>query len=397
MASQLVAVGITGGTFALLARPRLGDIPLSRSITSIAGALAVIALGFLTPAEAFSSLDTTTLLLIFGMLCHVEALRRSGCYEWAASVLVERSRTVRQLAIGTLGLSALLSAVALNDATVLLLTPVLVMATDYADVDPVLPLLAVIFGANIGSLATPLGNPQNAFILAESGMSTATFIVALLPVTVVTLALTAVAVWKIGTERAVDTSAERPNIDVGWTISSVVFVLSTLLFLIFFPSVQPGVLATTMGVAHIAWLQIFRQVPGTDVIQDIDWSILVMFAGIFVLVGALEQTGFSSLLTTATHHSTLAANTFILSNLVSNVPAVVLLAHTVQSTSGWLVLAAVSTLAGAATPIGSAATLIVLDQAQREGVEIPLQRLIKVGLPLAVVTSVVAVGLLRLF
>lgn len=135
--------------------------------------------------------------------------------------------------------------------------------------------------------------------------------------------------------------------------------------------------------------------PGAEIVQDLDWSILVMFAGIFVLVGALEQAGVAQLLTTATRQFSLATLTFVLSNLVSNVPAVVLLAHTAGSTGEWFVLAAVSTLAGVATPIGSVATLIVLDQARRENVEISLWQLLKIGFPLAVATSMAAVGVLK--
>lgn len=395
MFSRIVIMGITGGTFALLARPRLGSIPLSRSVTSAVGALLVVVLGFITPRAALASLDATTLLLLFGMLCHVEALRRSGCYEWAATVLIEQSTTARQLTLGTLGLSALLSAVALNDATVLLLTPVLVSATQYAEIDPILPLLAIILGANIGSLLTPLGNPQNAFILAQSGMSTATFVATLLPVTLVVLGLTAVFLWTISDQTTVETTSERPAIDIGWILSSGAFILTTLILLILFPSGNPGVLATTMGIAHVAWLQVFRKVPGTEILHELDWGILVMFAGIFVLIGALEHAGVALILMTATQRLSLPGVTFILSNLVSNVPAVVLLTQTVNSAGDWFVLAAVSTLAGAATPIGSAATLIVLDQSQREGVDIPLWQLLKIGFPIAVITSIVAIGLLR--
>lgn len=97
----------------------------------------------------------------------------------------------------------------------------------------------------------------------------------------------------------------------------------------------------------------------------------------------------------ATRQFSLATLTFGLSNLVSNVPAVVLLAHTVESTGEWFVLAIVSTLAGVATPIGSAATLIVLDQARRENVEVSLWQLLKVCFPLAVATSIASVGVLK--
>lgn len=397
MLSTALTVAVSGGTFALLARPRLGEIPLSRSITSAVGALAVVALGVLSPEAALASLDTTTLLLLFGMLCHVEALGRSGCYEWAGAVLVERSATTRGLTLGALGLSALLSAVALNDATVLLLTPVLVMATRRAEIDPLLPLVALILGANIGSLATPLGNPQNAYILAHSGMATTAFITTLLPVTLLVLAITAVILAVIADTTAIEVEIERPELDRNWALSSAGFILVTLVLIVLLASKDPGVIATTLGVAHLAWLQFFRQVPGSETIQEIDWSILVMFAGIFVLVGALEQVGIGAVVTAATERFSLAGVTFVLSNLVSNVPAVVLLAQTVSSLDGWFVLAAVSTLAGTATPIGSAATLIVLDGAKRENVDLSLSQMLSITLPIALLTSVIAVGVIHLW
>lgn len=392
--AQVVVAGIAGGTFVFLTRPRIGEIPLSRSVTSAVGAILVVVLGFLSPSEAIESLDSTTLLLLFGMLCHVEALRRSGCYEWAAAVLVERTTTVRQLTLGALALSALLSAVLLNDATVLLLTPVLITATQQADVESILPLLSVIVGANIGSLATPLGNPQNAFILAQSGIPTATFIVTLAPVALVSLCFTALVLAVFANTSTVTTSPERPTVDGQWAFSSIVFVLSTVVILTLFPTGQPGIIAASMGITHVVWLQVFRRVPGTQIVQSIDWGILVMFAGIFVLVGALEHVGTTQALTAITRQLSLPLTVFVLSNMVSNVPAVALLAPTVHSTADWILLAAVSTLAGTATPIGSAATLIVLDQAQREGISIPLWRLLRVGCPIAVISSVVAVGML---
>ena len=393
--TDALVLGVTGGTFALLARPRIGSVPFSRAITSAAGAVIVVALGVLSPAAALDSLDATTLLLIFGMLCHVEALRRSGGYEWLATELADRAPTGRWLTLGALGLSALLSALALNDATVLLLTPVFVTATRRADLDPVLPLLGVVIGATAGSLATPLGNPQNAFILSQSGLTTVSFVATLFPVTLAVLAVSAVILALFADPTDIEVDVEPPAVDTRWALISAGFVLSTLVALLAFPGVDPGALAAAIGIAHLAWLQVFRRVPGTDVLHDVDWGILVMFAGIFVIVGALERIGASSVLGTITNTATLPGTTFVLSNLVSNVPAVILLSTTVTTTHGWFALAAASTLAGVATPIGSAATLIVLDQAEREGVDISLVRLLRVGIPVSILSTLVALGVLR--
>jgi len=395
-ATGVLTLGVAGGTFTLLARPRIGTVPLSRAVTSATGAVLVVALGVLTPAGALHALDATTLLLLFGMLCHVEALRRSGGYEWLAARLVRRAPTARWLTLGTLGLAAALSALALNDATVLLLTPVVVGATRRADVDPVLPLIAVVVGANVGSLATPLGNPQNAFVLAQSGLTARAFVATLLPIALAVLAVTALVLARLADPAPITVDVDVPDVDARWALTSAGFVLATLLALLALPGADPGALAAALGIAHVAFLQWFRRVPGADVLHDVDWGVLVMFAGIFVVVGALERVGAAGALAAATRTAGLPLTAFVLSNLVSNVPAVVLLATTVGSTHDWVVLAATSTLAGVATPIGSAATLIVLDQAARDGVDVSLPRLLRVGAPVAVLGTLVALAVLRL-
>ncbi|WP_254662990.1 SLC13 family permease [Haladaptatus sp. W1] len=120
-----------------------------------------LALGAISLDEALASVDTSTLLLLFGMLAHVEALSRSGFYGWAGSYLVDFTGTASRLTVGTL-VVAVFSSVALNDATVLLLTPILVQVIRNADIDPVPPLIAVVLGANIGSAATLIALQQAA-------------------------------------------------------------------------------------------------------------------------------------------------------------------------------------------------------------------------------------------
>ncbi|ADJ13744.1 SLC13 family permease [Halalkalicoccus jeotgali] len=269
MASSPLTIGIVVGTFGLLFVRRLGRIPLDRSVTAAFGAVVVVAVGAISPDDALASVHADTLLLLFGMMLHVEALAMSGFYGWVGTVLVTRLRTSRQLVLGTLLAAAGLSAIALNDATVLLLTPILVRAVD--------------------------------------------------------------------------------------------------------------------------------RVPGTELIGWIDWGILVLFAGMFVLVGSLSGTVVETALARLDGPLAFAAGTFVLSNVVSNVPAVILLSETTSDPTGWLLLAAVSTLAGNATPIGSAATLIVLETAAQRGVSLSIGRLVAVGAPIALATCVIAVGWLVVF
>ena len=390
MPSESLVTIIVLGTFGLLFVRRIGLYPLSRSITAAVGAVVVVLIEAVSPSGALASIDIGTILLLFGMLAHVEALARSGFYGWAATQLVQRTGTPRRLTLGALGLSAVMSAVALNDATVILLTPVLIQAVRGADLDPVPPLVAVVLGANIGSLATPLGNPQNAYILSHSPLTTVEFVRVLAPVAVLGLGIAGVMLLPLTNQNPFNTELSVSDLDQAWAVSSGGLLLLTVVLLAALPDVNPGVVAASMGVLHIAWVQVFRRVPGNEILGSIDWDIIVLFVGIFVLVGGLEGTVLVRTLEEFTQGWPLAGATFVLSNLVSNVPAVVLLSTAITDQQGWYVLAAVSTLAGNATPIASAATLIVLDQTSRNGVAISARQLIRIGLPIAVVTSTVA-------
>ncbi|GAB7120764.1 ArsB/NhaD family transporter [Natrinema sp. JCM 9743] len=381
MVSETLVTGLVGLTFGLLFFRQIRVYPLTRAVTAATGAVVVVALGATSPEQALASIDTETILLLFGMLAHVEALSRSGFYPWAATLLVRRTGTVRRLVIGTLWVAAGLSALALNDAVVLLMTPVLIQAVKGTDTTPTGPLIAVILGANIGSLATPLGNPQNAYILSQSGLSTVAFVKTLAPVAFVSLLVASLllAVQYDGT--AVRSTVSLPDLDRQWALSSGGFLLATFVLLAAFPSTNAGIVAASMGVLHLAWLQLFRKVPGNDILAEMDWGILVLFVGLFVLVGSLEGTTLVDRLRAVDSGIGFAGVIFLLSNVVSNVPAVVLLSTTVTDPQSWYLLAAVSTLAGNATPVASAATLIVLDQTSRRGVDISVGQLVRVGFP----------------
>ncbi|WP_256562688.1 SLC13 family permease [Halomarina pelagica] len=380
----------------MLAVRRVRGYPLDRPTTAAGGAVLVLAIGAISTERALAAVDAGTLLLLFGMMVHVEALALSGFYGWCAARLVALAGTVRRLTLGTLVLASVLSAIALNDAVVLLLTPILLRALAETDteVDVVPTLLAVVLGANVGSVATPLGNPQNAYVLSRSGLSAAEFIAALAPVAAVALVVAALALVPFTPRGLTLAPVDAPAFDRTGAAASLCFLGATLTVLVVRPDLDPGAVAASLGVAHVAWLQATRQIPGDVVLDGIDWGLLVLFTGMFVLVGALEGTVVTDALARVGGGFELAAATFVLSNLVSNVPAVVLLSTAVSTPDGWLVLAAVSTLAGNATPIASAATLIVLEQASGADVEIPVLRVVLVGTPVALATTLVAVLML---
>lgn len=228
----------------------------------------------------------------------------------------------------------------------ILLTPVLIQAVRGTTLDPFPPLVAVIFGANIGSLATPLGNPQNAYILSHSPLTTVEFVRVLAPVAGLGLVIAGTMLLPLTDSRSFSIELSVPDLDRAWAVSSGGFLLLTVALLAALPGVSPGVIAASMGVLHVAWVQLFRRVPGNEILGSIDWDIVVLFVGIFVLVGGLEGTVLVRTLETFTQGWPLAGATFVLSNLVSNVPAVVLLSTVITDQQGWYMLAAVNTLQG---------------------------------------------------
>ncbi|GAD52795.1 arsenic efflux pump protein [Halarchaeum acidiphilum MH1-52-1] len=390
-----VTVAVVVAAFALLFARQVRGYPTDRAVTAAAGAALLVALGVLSPDAALGSIDASTLLLLFGMMVHVECLARSGFYGRAAARLVNWAGTPRRLALGTLVLAAVCSALALNDAAALLLTPVLVRATADANVDPAPALIALVLGANVGSVATPLGNPQNAYVLARSPLTAGEFVAALLPVALVSLAVAAVAVALVAPRSGVVPPADVPDYDRAWAAGSVGFVALTFAILFLRPGLDPGAVAAGTAVAHLVALQIARREPGGDVLRDVDWTLLVLFGGMFVLVAGLRTTPVVPALEAhVAGGPSLGVAAFALSNLVSNVPAVLVLSTGVSAQQGWLVLAASATLAGNATPVASAASLIVLEGAARRGVDLRVKRLVAVGLPVSLVTSALAVALL---
>lgn len=388
---DFLAMVIVLGSFALLFVDHIRRYPLSRSVTTAAGSILLIGLGIITPERAIRAVSVQTLLLLFGMLVHVTVLARSGFYDWIATQLVAWAGTPRRLTLGTLGLSGFLSAFALNDATVLLLTPVLITAAQKGDTDPVPPILAVAFGANIGSVATPLGNPQNAFIIAESTLTTITFVGVLGPVALSSLLIAGAFLWPIVPADGTLSEPNHPEFDRLWALASMGFIGGTFGLLLVFPAAGAGTIAASTAVAHLVWLQGSRRIPGGEIFADVDWSILVLFTGLFALVAGLDGTRLLSVIRSIEGGLQLGVASFILSNLVSNVPAVVLLSTGVppDATVSWLLLAATSTLAGNATPIASAVTLILLELASDRDVVIPIKTLLRIGVPIAITTTLV--------
>lgn len=414
---MLLGLAVFAAVYALLAIPRLGrrlreraaarwgragEVALSRPGIALAGALLVVALLQVAPLDALRAIDLTTLALLFGMMLLVAALDAANAFAVLASRLAIALRTPALLLIGSMVVVAPLSALVLNDAVVLLFTPVLVRAAVAMGVSPVPFLIGEALAANLGSAATPTGNPQNAAIASERGIDYLAFASPLAPVALAGLAIGILAcVLAFGRElRAATPGRALPGASMARIANSRMLVLalvSVALALCGFlvgPRVGVALWMSALGAGLIVLvLSPAARVSPFVIARRVDYGILVFFVGLFVLLETVRQSGVLAPLADAiarTGSAGFVGFTAVLSNIVSNVPAVLLILPTVTSDDQAVLLAAASTFAGNATFIGSAATVIVAETARAFGAEFDVGRFTLVGLPLATATLVLA-------
>ena len=415
---MLLGLAVFAAVYALLAVPRLGrrlregavarapprlgrwvDAALQRPGVALLGALLVVLVGSVAPREAWAAVDWPTLALLLGMMLLVAALDVANVFAVLASRLARALPTPRRLLAGSMVLVAVLSALVLNDAVVLLFTPVLVRAARSMGTSAIPLLVGEALAANLGSVATPVGNPQNAAIALDRGIGFVPFAAALLPVAVLGLALgvlLALLAFRKDLARhgARGAPPEERITEGGMFALAVGAVLLALAGFVLGPLLGLPLWGAALGAGLLALLLApLARVSPLRVARGVDPGILVFFVGLFVLLETVRDAGVLDHLAAWLARGGSGAfvvATAVLSNLVSNVPAVLLLLPTVTSDRQALLLAAASTYAGNATFLGSAATVIVAETARAHGEDFSVLRFTLVGLPLACLTLALA-------
>ncbi|HUF77415.1 MAG TPA: anion transporter [Thermoanaerobaculia bacterium] len=384
---------------------RYPGVRMNRATIALVGAVALVALGVIAPEEAARAVDLQTLGLLFGMMVINANLRLAGFFRLAAARLALRAHSPRALLAGLVATSGVLSALFLNDTVVLALTPLVIEVTAAARLRPVPFLVGIAAAANVGSVATLVGNPQNMLIGVSSGIPFLTFSAALAPVALVGLG----AVWamialvyrrdlawrEVPEAPAVKVRAFRPLLIKGSVAGAL--LLGALL-----AGVPPALAA--LGAASI--LLVTRRIKPERVFREIDWSLLVFFAGLFVVTGAVGSGGYGGRAYESLRPwlegnlAGFAAAAAVLSNLVSNVPAVLLLRPMIGTLAdperSWLALAMATTLAGNLTLLGSVANLLVAELAAARRVRLGFVEYLKAGVPITLLTLAWGVAWLSL-
>jgi len=393
-AQQVVAGCVVALTIIGVAAGRYPLLRMNRATIALVGATALVALGAMSLEEAYASLDLDTLVLLLAMMILNANLRISGFFGIVGRWISNRARSARML-LGLLMLApGLLSALFLNDTIVVMFTPLVLEITASLRLNPIPYLIGLATAANIGSVAAITGNPQNMLIGVASGIPFVTFSAYLLPVALVGLCLAWLVITGmyrsdlrayLSAQTEVRVRVYRPLL---WKSLAAVSGLVVALL--------AGVHIPLAALGAAVFLLITRRLKPERVFREIDWGLLVFFAGLFVVTGALETTGLSNRLFAAMLPvaeggiPALTGVATVLSNLISNVPAVLLfrpfVPHFTDPQQTWLTLAMATTLAGNLTLLGSVANLIVAETASRRGVHLSFKEYLKAGLPITLLT-----------
>ncbi len=410
----VAATAIFVATYVLISMRSIGRFPLDRPTVALMGGALMLLAGILTPAQAVASINLDVILLLVGMMILVSGLDVCGFFDLVSTWIAQRARSQATFLAGLMVAAAFLSALVLNDAIALLMTPIVVRSARTLKVRPVPYLVALALAANIGSVATEVGNPQNAYIAIVSGIPFLDFTVVLLPVMLVCLVLAIALVWfafRRDLSAPLEHVAALPPIRLqrnGLAVTLGVGLAVVAGFFLSTPAWLP-LIAITGGALVLFFLPFVSNANPRVLVGKVDWTIVLFFIGLFVLLEGVSVSGLSAGIqagfTSAFGGQTgslawLTGLSAILSNLISNVPAVLLLAQVVQGAGNsrllWLALASSSTLAGNATILGAACNVIVVQIASREGVEVSMKEFVKAGLPVTLVTLLVSTLLLAL-
>jgi Na+/H+ antiporter NhaD/arsenite permease-like protein len=405
---QVLAYAVFLASYLVFAFGRFPGTKIDRPAAAVIGAALMFAFRVLSPAQGIRSIDFGTIVLLASMMLIVSSLHFAGFFEWIAGLVVKLV-SPSHLLPSVIFTSGILSAFLVNDVVCLMMTPLLLRICRRFSKRPLPYLLALATASNIGSSATITGNPQNILIGSVSGIAYRHFLSALGPIALLGLFIDWLVLHWLYPNREMAAQSEfTPRAPVrnsdGTDHRRPAFPLIILALVLagFLAGISPPLVAAIGG----ALLLIRRSTHPEEIYKEIDWPLLVFFIGLFLIIGAAEQAGIAKQMLSFAERLNLhngwifVGVVALLSNAVSNVPAVMLLKDLVprfhNPAQFWLLLAMASTLAGNLTITGSIANMIVVEKARPEA-RISFVDYARVGIPVTLATLVVGVIWLRIF
>lgn len=395
--SLLVFVAV----YAVMMLGRVPGLGLDRTGAALLGAIALVLCGRLDSQAAWRAIDVGTLGLLFGLMIVSAQLRLGGFYTWLTRRIAERDQSPQRLLAELVFATGALAALLTNDVVCLAIAPVLVDVCRRKQLDPVPFLLGLAAATNVGSAATLIGNPQNLLIGQALDLPFAPYLLDGVPPAAAGL----LATWwilarayrgRFARELPPQTFVEQ-RFD-RWQTGKGLVVLVALTVALCVAPVPHEVLALTAA----GLLLLSRRLTTRNMMGFVDWHLLVLFAGLFVVNDAFRAAGHAAAAFDGLRQAgldcadpvTLFAVSVAGSNLISNVPLTMLLLPEASDPQAGAILALATTLAGNLLLVGSIANLIVVEQAQALGVA-PKQRSwaaehLRTGVPIALVTLAIA-------
>jgi Na+/H+ antiporter NhaD/arsenite permease-like protein len=402
---------IFAATYLLIAVQRVPGLRLNRPAASLLGAVAMVVFGVLSLSEAYAAVDLDVLVFLLGLMLVVGYLEVGGFFEWSAERVLRHAGSPGGLLFAVIVGSGLLSAFFVNDTVCLVLTPVLLAALAPLRVRPVPYLLGLAMGSNVGSVMSVTGNPQNMLVGIWSGTTFGAFLIRMLPVAGGGLLLTWLCLRGLyrrelaapfpAPPQSNPARLDRPLVTKGLAMFGIALVA-------WLAGGSLPLVAITVGAVMVA---IAGKDPG-EAIDRVEWSLLLFFASLFVVMRGFQQTGAVDWIdqralawigSGSPWRETVGVSGVmtVLSNLISNVPAVMLWRTTVPQLPNpdlvWRVVAMSATFAGNLLLIGSVANLIVAERAEARGVRIGFGEYARAGIPVTLLTLAWGVVVLALF
>jgi len=406
----LPALVVFALTYVAVAAGRFPGTSVDRPAAALLGAVLMVAVRVLTPAEAGAAVNGDTIGLLLGTMILSAYLGEAGFFRWASGRILRAVAGPRALLWAIVFTAGVLSAFLVNDTVCLMLTPLVIRLVDDAEL-PALPyLLALAFGANAGSVATLTGNPQQVIIGTLSGIPYAHYAAAMVLPAAASMSIVAAVLHLLfrrdlrGRRIAPRASADR-HAEIDPPLLRKALVATGIAIVGFSAGFS---LAWTALFAAALLMAVAARAP-REALRKVDWPLLVFFAGLFVVVEGVAKTGAAAAMhagispllggTVERQGVVFALFTVAGSQLVSNVPYVILAQHWIPQLADprfmWLVTALASTLAGNLTIVGSVANIIVLELAGPRA-RIGFWAFLRIGAVVTATTLAAGLGILLL-
>jgi Na+/H+ antiporter NhaD/arsenite permease-like protein len=416
-----LAAAIFALTYVMISLQKIHFLNLDRPSAAMTGAILMVVCGILPLNEAYQGISFDTLALLLGMMVTIAYLEEAGFFGYASAWILRHGGTPRRMLVCLVFASGGLSALFVNDTICLLFTPIVLGTVLRAKLPPVPYLIGLVTASNIGSVMTLTGNPQNMLIGLSSGLPYGKFLLVMLPVGLVCLALDAlILLWLyrewLPTQLTLPDEPLPPlnRVVVRNIFGVLVVVLAGFLLPAekLIPGLSPGQKLPLFALVGGALAILLGRYPPRAVLKELDWPLLLFFSGLFIVFAGVETVGLLDHLraavtplfgsTAATQVPVFSVFSVVASNLVSNVPFVLVARHWIESPGVfaspelmWYILALTSTFAGNLTIVGSVANIIVLEQS-KEKAPIGFWVYLRAGVPITLATTVAGVALLCL-